>query len=89
MKENILDLINKYWRFDENQQPISSFRDKNDLLKCIEQLFVKSIRGGVNKGKKLRRCRSCGLNIGQYYPSEPDVKCIDGNCPSHYKGDNL
>lgn len=83
MKENILDLIHKHWRFDENQQPISNFHDKNDLLKCIEQLFIKPPRKAINKGKILRRCPKCGLNIGLHYPNEPLRKCNDGNCPSH------
>ena len=37
MQHEILDLIDKYWKFDENQQPISSWNDKQDLLKAVSE----------------------------------------------------
>lgn len=37
MKKNkIIELINKYWKFDGGQQPISTWHDKNDLITEIE-----------------------------------------------------
>ena len=33
MKQQILDLVNRYWKFDNDQQPVSSWHDKQDLLK--------------------------------------------------------
>ncbi len=39
MKEKILQMVQAYWKFDEQQQPISSWHDKQDLLKAIEELL--------------------------------------------------
>jgi hypothetical protein len=36
-KEEILQFIDLCWKFDENQQPISSWHDKQDLLKALEK----------------------------------------------------
>ena len=33
----VLELIDKYWKFDDQQQPNSSWHDKQDLLKEIEK----------------------------------------------------
>jgi hypothetical protein len=41
MRERILELINSYWKFDEYQQPMSSWHDKQDLLKIVEEEFDK------------------------------------------------
>ena len=38
MIEEILKLIDACWKFDEAQQPMSSWHDKQDLLIAIEQL---------------------------------------------------
>lgn len=38
MIEEIMKLIDAYWKFDEAQYPISSWHDKQDLLTAIEQL---------------------------------------------------
>lgn len=34
-KETIISLINSYWRFDNNQQPVSGYHDKQDLIDLI------------------------------------------------------
>jgi hypothetical protein len=49
----ILDLIDRYWKFDENQQPISSWHDKQDLLKEVEKELIKL-------NLILAPCPSCG-----------------------------
>ena len=36
-KKEILRLIDAYWKFDNNQQPMSSWHDKQDLLKAVEK----------------------------------------------------
>ena len=33
--DEIIELIDKYWRFDNNQQPMSSWHDKQDLLELL------------------------------------------------------
>lgn len=39
MQEKLFKLINAYWRFDDCQQPLSNWHDKQDLLVAIENLF--------------------------------------------------
>lgn len=34
----IIELINKYWKFDEDQQHLSSWHDKQDLLKELNKI---------------------------------------------------
>ena len=41
LKQEILYLIDKYWKFDEYLQPRSSWHDKHDLLKVVEELCDK------------------------------------------------
>jgi hypothetical protein len=42
MKEEIIKLIESYWKFDNDQQSMSSWHDKQDLLKAIEDLKEKN-----------------------------------------------
>jgi hypothetical protein len=39
MKEKILEMVNAYWKFDNDQLPISGWHDKQDLLKALEELL--------------------------------------------------
>jgi|GEM_PF-6650245 len=34
----VIELIDAYWKFDDQQQPIASWHDKQDLIKAIESL---------------------------------------------------
>ena len=43
MKEKILQMVDAYWKFDEAQQPISSWHDKQDLLKALEELLQPAV----------------------------------------------
>lgn len=45
MKEKILQIIDAYWKFDEAQQPMSSWHDKQDLLKALEELLQPAVSG--------------------------------------------
>ena len=38
MNKKIIELINSYWRFDNDQDHLSTWHDKNDLIKEIENL---------------------------------------------------
>ena len=38
----ILKLINDYWRFDNNQQPLSNWHEKQDLLEEVQQALNKA-----------------------------------------------
>lgn len=37
MENEILDLINRYWKFDDNQTPVSNWHDKQDLLEAVRK----------------------------------------------------
>ena len=54
MIEEILKFIDAYWKFDEAQQPMSSWHDKQDLLTAIEQLKncnLQSVTASILKDK--------------------------------------
>jgi hypothetical protein len=38
MNNKIIKLINDYWRFDNNQDNLSTWHDKNELIKEIEAI---------------------------------------------------
>lgn len=38
----VFESINAYWKFDDNQIPMSSWHDKQDLMQAIESIFKKS-----------------------------------------------
>lgn len=37
MEHEILDLIDRYWKFDDNQTPVSNWHDKQDLLEAVRK----------------------------------------------------
>ncbi|QQV89970.1 hypothetical protein M1M27_gp26 [Cellulophaga phage Ingeline_1] len=39
-KDKIIKMINSYWKFDDDQQPLSSWHDKQDLISAIEKLSI-------------------------------------------------
>ena len=39
IKKQILNLIDSFWRFDSYQQPNSSWHEKQDLLKAVDELM--------------------------------------------------
>lgn len=38
-REEVLKLVNDYWKFDKDQTPTSSWHDKNNLLKDLDNAF--------------------------------------------------
>lgn len=38
--KDIIELVDKYWKFDENQQHLSYWHDKQDLLKKLEEFIA-------------------------------------------------
>lgn len=49
--EEIVRAINDYWKFDDNQQPMSSWHDKQDLIAFIEGKYPEAygaIENGIN-----------------------------------------
>jgi len=66
MQHEILDLIDKYWKFDEQQQPLSSWHDKQDLLKAVREELdlpdvIKSVCpcGAVIEEEHYWMCEKC------------------------------
>jgi len=50
MKDNkILELIDSYWKFDDDQYPASSYHDKQDLLLAIEDELYAQLAAVRNK----------------------------------------
>lgn len=39
MEHEILDLIDKYWKFDNDQTPVSNWHDKQDLLEAVRKVL--------------------------------------------------
>jgi hypothetical protein len=62
--EEIVKAINDFWKFDDNQQPMSSWHDKQDLIAFIESKFEKSSPGSAydpnayNGGRKARAIKT-------------------------------
>ena len=66
-KEHILKLIDSYWKFDNNQQPMSSWHDKQDLLNEIDKYLSENKVKCTNDFHNLElamdcKCGRCGLN---------------------------
>ena len=57
MIEEILKLIDAYWKFDENQHPMSSWHDKQDLLTAVEQLKNCNLQNVSNN--EVSVCEKC------------------------------
>ena len=42
-KKQVIQLINNYWRFDNDQDNLSSWHDKQDLINEIEKLTLTDV----------------------------------------------
>ena len=48
MENEILDLIDRYWKFDNDQTPVSNWHDKQDLLEAVRKaLRIHDVRGSL------------------------------------------
>ena len=54
MKEKILQMVDAYWKFDNDQQPISSWHDKQDLLKALEELLQPAVIKSLPDSDEIR-----------------------------------
>ena len=67
MEHEILDLIDRYWKFDDNQTPVSNWHDKQDLLEAVRKaLRIHDVSGMLcgyfepdNKTGSTTKCK-CG-----------------------------
>ena len=68
MKDKITQMVDSYWKFDNQQQPISSWHDKQDLLKSLEELLQSVVIKPLpchhiweyNHAADKHYCRTCG-----------------------------
>ncbi len=60
--DEILKLIDSYWKFDNNQQPMSSWCDKQDLLKAVEEALKNSPNPVLCDENCIKKC-SCGRKL--------------------------
>lgn len=51
MEHEILDLIDRYWKFDNDQAPASNWHDKQDLLEAVRKAL--RIHGVVGRSEQL------------------------------------
>lgn len=48
MENEILDLIDRYWKFDNDQKPVSNWHDKQDLLEAVRKaLRIHDVSGSL------------------------------------------
>ena len=59
MKNEILDLIDRYWKFDNDQTPVSNYHDKQDLLEAVH----KALRTHDVVGRSEQLVCSCGSRL--------------------------
>ena len=57
-------MVDAYWKFDNDQQPISSWHDKQDLLKALEELLQPAVSNsvcefGLNPDNCIRKADTC------------------------------
>lgn len=72
MEQEILDLINRYWKFDDNQHPVSTWHDKQDLLEAVK----KAVRNPDSSG--WMSCDVCGCKPNTIYTTNKGRFCA--NC---------
>jgi hypothetical protein len=65
MENEILDLIDRYWKFDDNQTPVSNWHDKQDLLEAVR----KALRIHDVVGRREQLCQHSWVK----HPSHPKI----------------
>lgn len=64
-KKEIIDIVDRYWKFDEYQQHAASWHDKQDCLKELENklsggvLFDEATVDGILFKIKIGACDNC------------------------------
>lgn len=77
--EEILKLINDYWKFDNFQGHASSWHDKQDLLEAVKKAKVFSSNNMLADSSN--RCNECGKEI------ESGTVFCSPDCRRHYYSD--
>ena len=75
LQNKIRNLIDKYWRFDNHQQPLSSWHDKQDLLEEIYKISISK-----DSQSDIESLREEITNRNEYYEDKLDAaqRSIDG-----------
>lgn len=84
--EEILKLIDAYWKFDNNQQPMSSWHEKQALLEAVKKAGKNFVQPDVSRSFRLTPSEQeafeksgsktikfelgCGIGIGVSYKKE-------------------
>lgn len=77
MEHEILDLIDRYWKFDEDQTPLSKWHDKQDLLDAVRKAL--RIHDVVGRSEQLKpEPQIC------YKSNEPCKYNCSGLCKESY-----
>ena len=66
MEHEILDLIDRYWKFDDDQTPVSNWHDKQDLLEAVRKAL--RIHDVVGRSEQLvcPHCKGLEVYIDEY-----------------------
>jgi hypothetical protein len=57
MEHEILDLIDRHWKFDNDQTPVSNWHDKQDLLEAVRKAL--RIHDVVGRSEQLPTDEDC------------------------------
>lgn len=81
MENEILDLIDRYWKFDNDQTPVSNWHDKQDLLKEIEhelqlnKTCSKCVSLCKNTKSKYKHDKYYCLDTGSFIANKDEQTC--------------
>lgn len=64
MEHEILDLIDRYWKFDNDQTPVSNWHDKQDLLEAVRKAL--RIHDVISRLKSIKRFNLNHYRDGEY-----------------------
>lgn len=66
MENEIIDLINRYWKFDDNQHPVSTWHDKQDLMEAVQKVLSKEGNLNCDHEWKCEKFDIYGFPMEQY-----------------------
>jgi len=75
--KEIIDLIDKYWKFDEDQQPLSTWHDKQELLELVSNWLEKlGYSEGVPQPMQTagQTCHNCLFNGREHFGEQSEVE---------------
>ena len=74
MENEILDLIDRYWKFDNDQTPVSNWHDKQDLLEAVRKaLRIHDVIRSV-----CFKCEELQAEVNRCYEAMDAKKGING-----------